>query len=175
MPDESQFLALIQAQQQRAKGQSGSASFAPAANDRVHGLGNFQLQPVLASIGNVPAVGALRDNSLQAVLFCQREQLFPVLQLMIGVANPFGRIKQTLQELLALEERRFAKVVSVAIEKIKSEVDGRYLRGQMLAGRAHVHAFLQASEIAAALCVQSDNLPVKNRVMSGQRTGKRSH
>src|SRR5439155_5431084 len=98
-----------------------------------------------------------------------------VLQLMVRVTKPFQCVKQALQELLALEERSFAKVVSIAVEKIKGKVNDGNLRDQVLAGGPHMHAFLQALEVAAALRVQRDNLSVKNRLAGGQSTGKGGH
>ncbi len=86
---------------------------------------------------------------------------------MVGVAKPFGRVKQTLQELFALEQRRFAKVVAVAVKKIESEVNDAYLRDKALAGGAHVHAFLQALEAAVTLGVQGHDLSVKNCLAGG--------
>src|SRR5438046_9704275 len=92
---------------------------------------------------------------------------------MVGVAKPFGRVKQALQELLAIEKWGFAKVVSVAVEKIEDEVNDRNLRDQVFAGGAHVHAFLQAFEVAVTLGIQSDDLSVKNSLAGGQSIGKR--
>src|ERR1700694_5420697 len=92
---------------------------------------------------------------------------------MVGVAKPFGWVKQAFQELFALEQRRFAKVVAVAVKKIESEVNDAYLRDKALAGGAHVHAFLQALEAAVTLGIQSHDLPVKNCLAGGQCIGKR--
>src|SRR5207245_11602226 len=94
---------------------------------------------------------------------------------MIGVAKPVGRVKQAVQELLALEERSFAKVVSIAVEEIEGKVNNGNLRDQDLAGGPHMHAFLQALEVAAALRVQRDNLSVKNGIASGYSSGKSCH
>ena len=92
---------------------------------------------------------------------------------MVGVAKPFGRVKQALQKPLAIEERSVAKVVSVAIEKIEGEINDGYLREKTLAGGPHVHAFLEALEIAVTLGIQSDDLSVKNCLAGGQGIGKR--
>src|SRR5438046_2668689 len=92
---------------------------------------------------------------------------------MVGVAKPFGRVKQALQELLAIEKWGFAKVVSVAVEKIEDEVNDRNLRDQVFVGGAHVHAFLQAFEVAATLGIQGYDLSVKNSPAGGQSIGKR--
>src|SRR5258705_2599958 len=91
---------------------------------------------------------------------------------MVGVAKPLGCVKQALQELLAFEKRGLAKVVSIAVEKIESEVNDANLRDKALAGSAHMHAFLQAFEVAAALRIQSDDLSIKNCLASGQGLGK---
>src|SRR5260370_26841666 len=91
---------------------------------------------------------------------------------MIGVPKPFRRKKQALQKLLALEERAFAKVVAVTVKKVEGEIHGGHLCNQVLAGRAHMHAFLQALEAAVALPVQRDNLSVKNCLASSQGIGK---
>src|SRR5437016_12219098 len=131
----------------------GGAIFCPVNDAGVYCLCNLQLHPVWAPIRNVGAVGSLRDDPFQAILFCQREQLFSVFRLMIGVAKPFGGAKQSVQELLAIEERGFTKVVSVTVEKIEGEVDDRDLREQVLAGSTHVHAFLQAFEVAVTASV----------------------
>src|SRR5258708_17140464 len=130
MPDESKSFAFVQAQQQCAKGKSRGARFAPATDDGVHCLVTLQFHPVRASSGNVRAVGALRDDPFQTILFRQREQLFSVLQLMVGVAKPFRGVKQALQELLTIEEWAFAQIVSVTVEKIKGEVNDGYLCDQ---------------------------------------------
>src|SRR5712692_11811495 len=122
MPDKAKFLALVQAQQQRAQRNRRGASCGPASDHGIEGLGDLQLHPVHAAIGNVRAVGPLRDNPFQAGLSRKLEELFSMLQLMIGVANPLRRVQQTLQQLLALQERRFAEIITVAIEKIESEV-----------------------------------------------------
>src|SRR5260370_14139628 len=92
---------------------------------------------------------------------------------MIGVAKPLGCVKQALQELLAFEKRGLAKVVSIAVEKIEGEVNYANLRDKAFAGSAHMHAFLQAFEVAVALAIQSDDLSVKNCLASGQGLGKR--
>src|SRR5258707_8962571 len=93
---------------------------------------------------------------------------------MIGVPKPLGRVKQSLQELLALDKRCFAKVVPVAVEKVKGEVNGGYLRGQVFAGRAHVHAFLQSFEATVTLRVQGPDLSVKNCLAGGWRSREES-
>src|SRR5439155_19113419 len=93
----------------------------------------------------------------------------------VRVTKPFRCVKQALQELLALEERSFAKVVSIAVEKIEGKVNDGNLRDQVLAGRPYVHAFLQSLEVAAALRIQRDNLSVKNGIASGYSSGKRGH
>ena len=66
---------------------------------------------------------------------------------MVGVPKLFGRAKQSVQELLAIEEWSFAKVVSVTVEKIEDEVHDRDPREEVLAGSPHVHAFLQEFEV----------------------------
>ena len=162
VPDEAQFLALIQAQQQRAKGKSRGARFGPAANNCIEGLRYLQLHPIRAAVGNIRAVGALGDDSFQTVLLRQLEKLFPMFHLVIGVAKPFRRVQQALQQLLALQQRRFAKIISIAVEKIEREVNDRYLRNQVLARRAHVHAFLQAFEVAVAALIQCHDFSVNN-------------
>src|SRR6266576_811381 len=92
---------------------------------------------------------------------------------MVGVAKPFRRMKQALQELLAIEKWGFARVVSVAGEKIEDEVNDRNLGDQVFAGGEHEHAFLQAFAVAVTLGIQSDDLSVKNSLAGGQSIGKR--
>src|SRR5712664_286043 len=92
---------------------------------------------------------------------------------MVGVAKPVGCVKQTLKELLALEKRSLAKVVSIAVEKIESEVNDVNLRDKALARSAHVHALLQAFKAAVTLRIQSYDLSIKNCFASGQGIGKR--
>src|SRR5258708_28344993 len=91
---------------------------------------------------------------------------------MIGVAKALRRVKQALQELLAIEERSFAKVVAVAVEKIEGKVNDRYLCDQALDGGAHMHAFLQALEVTVTLGIPSDYLSVQTCLARALRLGK---
>src|SRR5260370_10525154 len=81
---------------------------------------------------------------------------------MIGVAKALGRLQQALQELLAFEQGRFAKIESVAVEKVEGVVNDGDLRNQILARSAHVHAFLQAFEVAMAAGIQSNDFSIIN-------------
>src|SRR5213079_1094078 len=78
-----------------------------------------QLRPIRAAVAHISAVRALRDNSFQSALFGQLEQLFSVLQLMVGITKPLRCMQQPLQQLLAFQQRRAPQVISVAIEKVE--------------------------------------------------------
>ncbi len=174
VPDESKFLAFIQSQEQGAKGQSSAARFGPATDNCIECLGYLQLDPVCAAVGNVRAGYSLRNDSFQAGFFGELEEFFSAFQLMIGVAKALGRLQQALQELLAFEQGRFAKIESVAVEKVEGVVNDGYLRNQILARSAHVHAFLQAFEVAMAAGIQSNDFSINNCLAGSEGFGKRS-
>src|SRR5215469_5243276 len=92
---------------------------------------------------------------------------------MIGVAKPLGGVQQPFEKLFALEKRRFAKVVPIAIEQIENVVNDRGLSDYVLAGSAHVHAFLQALEVAVASGIKRDDFSIENRVARSDRLRKR--
>lgn len=100
-------------------------------------------------------------------------EFLAAFKLMIGVAERFGIVKQGLEQLFALKERSLAKVVAVAIEKVKNEVGDRNLRHKGVAGRLHVHALLEALEVAMATGVESDDFAVENRCARAEVPGKR--
>ena len=164
MPDEPQLLPFIQPQQQRTKGNRLRPRFRPAAHHRVKRLAHFQLRPTRAAVAHIAAVRPLRDNSFEPVFLRQFVQFLSLFGLMVRVAKPLRRVQHSLQKLLALEQRRLAQVVSIAVNQIEREVNHRRLANLLFSRSAHVHAVLQALEVSAPSRIQGHNFAVQNRL-----------
>src|SRR5215469_6401266 len=93
---------------------------------------------------------------------------------MIGVAKPLGWVQQPFEKLLALNKRRLAKIVSIAIKQIENVVHDRRLGDLVFAWSSNMHAFLQAFEVAVAPHIKRDNLSIEDCVRSSDRVRKRS-
>ena len=83
-----------------------------------------------------------------------------------------GGMDDLAEQLLALEERAAAEVVTIAIEKIKGEEDdGKF--GEKGGRRlSNVHAFLEFFEIAAAEVVEDGDLGVEDGLRGGDSGGE---
>src|SRR5713101_4824681 len=162
VPDETEFIAFIQTQQQGTKWNRWRARRGPAADNGIERLCHLQLQPIHAAIGNVPTVGSLRDDAFQAAFLREREEFFSVFPLVIRIAKAFRHKQQPLKKLLPLEQRRFTKIVSIAVKKIEHIENGWRFRKESFARGAHVHAFLQAPKVAVASLIQGHNFSVQN-------------
>src|SRR5260370_505566 len=88
-------------------------------------------------------------------------------------APPAKTWSHKCQPCISLSIFSIAKVESVAIEKIESEIHGWHLCDQVFAGGAHVHAFLQALKAAVPLCIESDDLSVDNCLVGRQSLRER--
>src|SRR5208337_4277011 len=93
---------------------------------------------------------------------------------MIGITNSLGTVEEPPEKLFAFQKRRRPQVVSIAIQKVEHEIDHRKSGKQFLPRMAHVHAFLQHSEIATPPAIQNDNFSVEHSLSAAERVRKRS-
>jgi len=100
--------------------------------------------------------------------------LLTLLDAPVADANwkALGGMQQPLEELLALEQRGLAEIVSIAIKQIENVVHDRRLGDLVFAWSSNMHAFLQAFEVAMAPRIKRDNLSIEDCVRSCDRIRK---
>src|SRR5438270_374767 len=98
----------------------GAATGALAGTSLLH---HFELHPRSATSAGVDALDCLADDPFQSARARQLEQLLSVLDLVVGIAKRVARIEQSLEELLALDQRDFAQVVTVGIEQVEEVIN----------------------------------------------------
>ena len=133
-----------------------------AADDEFLPAAAFRFQPRFGPASGIRRVGALRDDTLQALAAQFGEYIRPMAQDMRAVVK--GRSvrarHQGFQSGLALCQRLAGQVLSILLEKVETEARQRPAIGQR---------FLQGREVRSSRAIESNDLPVDKEAFRRQR------
>src|SRR5262249_40322933 len=166
----NQFLAFVVPQNQRAEGLALSQDV--STNHEILLASDFDLDPLLTSPRFITAAGVLGDDSFQPLLPHNLQQLGTLTGKVIGIADDFVRQHNRLQKLPAVDQRRFAQVVTLQIEKIEGE---KVQRVRLAAFDRFVksHPVLQQLEAGNTIFIKRHDLSVENGVLGADALGQR--
>src|SRR5579864_6282903 len=159
------FFLVVQTQHQRSKILPRSFRIGIPSDHAVHGLGDLDLQPFMASALLVTAVTLFRDDSLQSFLLSGVEQRHALPGVVVGIAHDISVLEHLAQDPLSIIKIHPPQIVAFEVKDVEREIKNRQLapRCGLPPMRTYSGPLLHQAERGPSLLIQHHNLSVEDR------------